>query len=342
MVHSCRSMSVLGVAVLLLAAVWLPTPPTTEAYSVGQWAVAGSSNPHAALPLVRRASKSDSKDTSSDDSSSSKSTEKSSDSDSSGDTSSGNETSSSSKSKKSDTSTDDASDDTSSSSKSNKADTSDEDTSKDTSSSSDSKKVDTSEDDTSKDTSKDSESEDDSKDSKSSSKSNTATRSVKLTFYWSEKQESIDAGNVVLGTCAGKKLASVTKDFADKAKMEGTAILANGKTINLGSCDCNNYMCFEVTDGAIGSGDNTLVPYYSVAANDMSRGTTLQVAKLKGVKLPNGKTHNGCVRVDDEGWSFGDNQIDWYVETEANYKSLNAVVTEGAVDIVPTTCTIGS
>ncbi|KAJ1980886.1 hypothetical protein H4R33_005368 [Dimargaris cristalligena] len=280
MVHSNRFMSLLGVAVLMLAAVWLPIPPITEAYSVGQWAVAGSSYSHAALPLVRRGSKSDSKDDSSDDSSSSKSSKKS---------------------------------DTSSSSKSKKASTS-----------------------------KDSDSDDDSSDNKSSSKSNTKSRSVKLTFYWSEKQESSDSGNVVLGTCDKKKLASVTKDFADKAKMEGTAILANGKTINLGSCSCSNYMCFEVTDGAIGSGDNTLVPYYSVAANDMKRGTTLQVAKLKGVKLPNGKTHNGCVRVDDEGWSFGNNQIDWYVETEANYKTLNKVVSEGTVDIVPTTCTIGN
>ncbi len=45
---------------------------------------------------------------------------------------------------------------------------------------------------------------------------------------------------------------------------------------------------------------------------------------MKGVKLPNGKTHNGCTRVDDVSWSFGKNQIDWYVVRESNYEKLNS------------------
>ncbi len=65
---------------------------------------------------------------------------------------------------------------------------------------------------------------------------------------------------------------------------------------------------------------------------------------MKGTKLPNGKTHNGCTRVDDVSWSFGNGQIDWYVLKEANYEKLNAessVKSGGKVDIeYPSTCTL--
>jgi hypothetical protein len=70
------------------------------------------------------------------------------------------------------------------------------------------------------------------------------------------------------------------------------------------------------------------------------------VKQMKGTKLPNGKTHNGCTRVDDVSWSFGNNQIDWYVLRKANYEKLNAesnVKSDGYVDIeYPSTCTLNN
>jgi hypothetical protein len=68
------------------------------------------------------------------------------------------------------------------------------------------------------------------------------------------------------------------------------------------------------------------------------------VKQMKGTKLPNGKTHNGCTRVDDVSWSFGNNQIDWYVLRKANYEKLDAqsnVKSDGYVGIeYPSTCTL--
>lgn len=54
----------------------------------------------------------------------------------------------------------------------------------------------------------------------------------------------------------------------------------------------------------LGSGSQNLVPYISVAANDIPNGQKLYIAHLDGLDLGGGVKHNGCVRVDDGSWSF--------------------------------------
>lgn len=55
----------------------------------------------------------------------------------------------------------------------------------------------------------------------------------------------------------------------------------------------------------LGSGSQNLVPFISVAANDLPLGQKLYIPELDGVHLGGGMFHNGCVRVDDHSWSFG-------------------------------------
>jgi hypothetical protein len=55
----------------------------------------------------------------------------------------------------------------------------------------------------------------------------------------------------------------------------------------------------------------------------MKVGTTLYIKELDGLKLPDGKKHNGCVRVDDEGWSFDGCQLDFYVLQFSAYNKLD-------------------
>lgn len=65
----------------------------------------------------------------------------------------------------------------------------------------------------------------------------------------------------------------------------------------------------------IGSQDNPLDIFVSVAANDtlLPFGKKIYVPQLDGIQLPNNNICNGCLRVDDTGFSFGDNQIDFFV-----------------------------
>ena len=66
-----------------------------------------------------------------------------------------------------------------------------------------------------------------------------------------------------------------------------------------------------------------LEPFVSVAANDLAQGTTLFVSALENLALPNGKTHNGCVRVDDRGSADFHCHIDWFVSLYDNYATMS-------------------
>ena len=67
----------------------------------------------------------------------------------------------------------------------------------------------------------------------------------------------------------------------------------------------------------------------SVAANDLAQGTLLYVSELNNFQLPNGKKHNGCVRVDDQGVNFSCH-IDWFVLSYSYEASVNPNLPENA------------
>ncbi|KAI8331338.1 hypothetical protein BC941DRAFT_438898 [Chlamydoabsidia padenii] len=158
-----------------------------------------------------------------------------------------------------------------------------------------------------------------------------------LTQYWIPKQgdkDMLNNGKVVtlkgpktkaLKTKKGKTIAKVSKTTYEKFQMEGTGLLENGIMVNL---DSGKNTFVEVnrkkTPYGLGSDDdNALEPWVSVASNDLKIGTTLYIKELDGLKLPDGKKHNGCVRVDDEGWSFDGCQLDFYVLQFSAYNQLD-------------------
>lgn len=112
--------------------------------------------------------------------------------------------------------------------------------------------------------------------------------------------------------------------------MEGTGLLKSGVMVNLDDGK-DKFMTVDRKKDPYGIGsddDIALDPWVSVASNDLKRGTTLYVKELDGVKLPDGKTHNGCVRVDDEGWSFEDCQLDFFVLQFSAYQQLDKKIPE--------------
>eukprot|EP00347_Sterkiella_histriomuscorum_P005940 403354680 len=174
-------------------------------------------------------------------------------------------------------------------------------------------------------------------------------RHGKWTYYWIcyESDESgSGAKDTWLKTCKGKNIAQVTRHYAERVRMEGTGKLNEGSVVNLGDCDCGNgFSCFEKFDAkkypfGIGSNDNPIYPYVSVASNDEKVGTTIMVEQLKNVVLPGtgGQKHNGCVRVDDQGWSFGSNHLDFFVAKEKYYHSLDSVLGITSIDYQKANC----
>ncbi|CDS09558.1 hypothetical protein LRAMOSA10918 [Lichtheimia ramosa] len=163
-----------------------------------------------------------------------------------------------------------------------------------------------------------------------------------LTQYWIPKEGDQDMTNdgdsiklsgpktKKLKTKSGKVIAKVSKATYEKFQMEGTGLLEDGDMVNLDDGKDEFMKVNRKKDPyGIGSDDDIkLDPWVSVAANDLDAGTTLYIKQLDGTKLPDGKIHNGCVRVDDEGWSFEDCQLDFFVLQYSAYKQLDKALPE--------------
>jgi hypothetical protein len=123
--------------------------------------------------------------------------------------------------------------------------------------------------------------------------------------------------------------------------MEGTCLLSDGTMINLDEGQ-NTFLDVNTKQHPYGLGSSdsiSLHPWTSIASNDIKRGTTLYIKEIDGIKLPNGMTHNGCVRVDDESWSFNGCQLDWFVLMYETYSEIANKVGEH-VKAVESSCKI--
>ncbi|KAI9245512.1 hypothetical protein BDA99DRAFT_472066 [Phascolomyces articulosus] len=178
---------------------------------------------------------------------------------------------------------------------------------------------------------KDDDKEDDSSSgSGSAEKRNQIYGGVPMTYYWIAQPEDYDTSGkqVSIKTCEGKTLGRTSVEYADALVMEGTGLL-DDKVVNLGACSCSNYNCFMEVDKkedpyGLTSYGTALRPFITAAANDIAKGSKIYVPQLDGWELPGtNKKHNGCLLVDDRGWSFSGKHIDFYVYTMSNYQSLN-------------------
>jgi hypothetical protein len=161
---------------------------------------------------------------------------------------------------------------------------------------------------------------------------------AKFTQYWipkeGEEDMSNNGGSVTLSgsktkslvTSDGATIALVSDETYDKFQMEGTGLLSSGVMVNLGSSK-DTFVKLDRSSSPYGLGSEShisLEPWVSVASNDLDLGTTLYIKELDGVSLPHGKTHNGCVRVDDVGWGLDSCQIDFFVLQFSAFQELSS------------------
>lgn len=122
-------------------------------------------------------------------------------------------------------------------------------------------------------------------------------------------------------------------------------LLANGDLINLAPGYTNRFILIGQKNRrqnifGWGAGLQNLQPYVSVAANDLALNQTFFVRELNGLRLGNGQIHNGCVRVDDDGWSFGGCQMDLFVVSYVDYLWLYRELDVDRISVVPRNCTL--
>ena len=160
-----------------------------------------------------------------------------------------------------------------------------------------------------------------------------------FTYYWIAQPNDYKGGkSVTVKTCNGASIGSVPENYADALVMEGTGVVGS-KIVNLGGCSCSGYKCFELVDKksdpyGLTSFGTPLRPYVTIASNDIKKNTKIYVPSLVGWKVPgSGKTHNGCLLVDDQSWSFKGKHIDFYVYSMSNYEKLDKAHHLNSVDI---------
>ncbi|PRP96087.1 3D domain-containing protein [Enhygromyxa salina] len=158
-----------------------------------------------------------------------------------------------------------------------------------------------------------------------------------LTYYWVSHEADFDPpASTTIGTCAGQRIATVPAGFARALKLEGSGKLLDDRVVNIGGCGCGDgYDCFAVLDPARfvwgqGSRGNALVPYLSIATDTsvLPFGTSVYAPGLDGVALPDGRTHDGCLRAADVGGGIEGTHVDWFVGLKGNYRQLDANVPE--------------
>ncbi len=144
------------------------------------------------------------------------------------------------------------------------------------------------------------------------------------------KEKIADHTRVDLYTRSGFFLGRMTERFAWALRLEGSALMADGRVINYaGKCNYGYGTCFEQLDikehpFGRGAGRRPLIPFKSVAIDPrlVKIGEPLYIPEFDGLVLPDGSIHDGCVRADDTGGGIKKRKMDFFVVTYGNFRFL--------------------
>lgn len=144
------------------------------------------------------------------------------------------------------------------------------------------------------------------------------------------KEKISDRTWVDVYTREGFFIARMSERFAWALRLEGSALMADGRVINYaGKCNYGYGTCFEQLDIAEypfgrGAGRRPLIPFKSVAIDPrlVKLGEPLYIPEFDGMLLPDGSIHDGCVRADDTGGGIKKRKMDFFVVTYGNFRFL--------------------
>jgi len=155
-----------------------------------------------------------------------------------------------------------------------------------------------------------------------------------MRFYWVAFQDDYadEYDEVFLYTPEGYFLGVFPNRFYRAAKLEGSAILSDGRVINYaGPCRYGTGICFRELDSLrypVGRGAlrRPLKPFRSIAVDPrlIPIGEPLYVPELDGLYLADGTVHDGCVLADDTGGAIKRREIDFFSTERAQYRRFLA------------------
>jgi 3D (Asp-Asp-Asp) domain-containing protein len=151
-----------------------------------------------------------------------------------------------------------------------------------------------------------------------------------ISFYWLayEQEYANEPYDTDIYTKQGFWIGRYPSTFIFELRLEGSGILRDGRVLNFaGDCNYGIGTCFkflELEQHPLGVGvqGRKLEPFRSVAVDPkmIPIGEPIFIPELAGTPMPDGTTHDGCVRADDQGGAIKNGRIDFFVESWANYK----------------------
>jgi 3D (Asp-Asp-Asp) domain-containing protein len=159
----------------------------------------------------------------------------------------------------------------------------------------------------------------------------------KVTYYWVAQEADYPGEKTErVFDMQGQSLGKFSKRFARALKLEGSAMTADNRLLNV--CGrINGSVRFKVVKApyGLGSRNNPLVPFRSIATDPkvIPYGTILFIAKAAGAKLPDGTVHDGYFMAADCGGGIKGNRLDLFTGlgdqrsflTKAGVKNLKEI-----------------
>ena len=170
---------------------------------------------------------------------------------------------------------------------------------------------------------------------KSPVKMSTTLKNYKLTFYWITRE--VDSSGpktekilIVSPETGEENPTEVSVDFKRHLDREGTAILEDGRLINvIRRNEKKRYLDISMKyPTGLGCRNNMLTPFISVAVNEnnpeLKFGDQIYIPDVKGTPLPDGGKHDGLFLVDDTGKGLSRDQIDVFVFIKKNWQNFQS------------------
>ena len=138
----------------------------------------------------------------------------------------------------------------------------------------------------------------------------------------------------------GDVLYAGSAEFKSKASIEGSARLADGRTLSYHS-RVNDEVRWAEADALYGSGVACpLIPMRTIAADPevLPQRSIVYIKKTAGIKLPDGTVHDGRWYVLDTGSAIKEDRIDLFAG--AGMDSMKLITAHGIKHMAPLTVTI--
>ncbi len=136
-------------------------------------------------------------------------------------------------------------------------------------------------------------------------------------YYLTFEEDYVDAvKDQPVKDIMGNALAWVTTAYKKSLNLEGSGKLRDGRILNFAD-RIEGEIRYRVTPSAWGNGIKSceLVPFRTLAVdgNHIPHGSLVFLPATRGMKLPDGSTHDGYWRADDRGSAIQKDRIDIFV-----------------------------